>query len=476
MTEDAADLSLVELLGHLEDRKLSAYELVTDCLRRIARLEPTVQAFVTKTPQLALMAARRADQARMDGSEVGALAGVPVAVKDLFLTRHILTTAGSKVLASFVPRENAAAWQRLLDAGAGLIGKTTTHEFAYGTASSPTRNPWDPSRTPGGSSGGSAAALASRMAPVAVGTDTAGSLRIPAAACGVSTLRAGIGRISRYGVIPLSRSFDVTGPMARRMLDVSLLMRVLAGYDARDPGSRDDPIPTYPSEPPKDLAGVRIGLPIEMSWKEVDEGIAEVCRLALSQLVARGAVLVEIGSPAIAAEVLRESVGVFDTINTVEALEIHDPLLPTSRHLYTPQVRRRVQLGEKVTPERYEKALELRSQWESRWRQIMVDHRLDAVAHPAIDAPPPLIDAGRGPDGPDIRLSVPWTVAGFAALSVPAGFDPRGLPVGLSLAGLPEREGALLGLGIVIDEELETWRLRPPEQPSPRAGWADGFD
>jgi aspartyl-tRNA(Asn)/glutamyl-tRNA(Gln) amidotransferase subunit A len=476
VTEDAADLSLVEILDQLEERKLSAYELVTDCLRRIARLEPTVQAFVTRTPQLALMAARRADQARMDGSEVGALAGVPVAVKDLFLTRHVLTTAGSKVLAKFVPRENAAAWQRLSTAGAGLLGKTTTHEFAYGTASSPTRNPWDSARTPGGSSGGSAAALASRMAPVAIGTDTAGSLRIPAAACGVSTLRAGIGRVSRYGVIPLSRSFDVTGPMARRMLDVSLLMRVLAGYDSRDPGSRDVPVPAYPSEPPTDLGGIRIGLPIEMSWKEVDEGIAEVCRLALSQLVSRGAVLVEIGMPAIAAEVLRDSVGVFDTINTVEALEIHDPLLPHSRHLYTPQVRRRVQLGERVTPESYENALRLRTQWESKWRQIMADHRLDAVAHPAIDAPPPLIDADRGPVGPAIRLSVPWTVAGFAALSVPAGFDSHGLPVGLSLAGLPEREAALLGLGIVIDEELETWRLRPPERPLPMAEWADGFD
>ena len=174
-------------------------------------------------------------------SRSAALAGVPVAVKDVFLTKGVLTTAGSQVLATYVPAEDAAVWERLAAAGRGLLGKTTTHEFAYGTASSPTANPWDIRRTPGGSSGGSAAALASRMAPIATGTDTGGSLRIPAAACGVSTLRSARGRISRYGVIPLSPSFDVAGPMARRMLDISILMRVLAGHDPRDPATLDEP-------------------------------------------------------------------------------------------------------------------------------------------------------------------------------------------------------------------------------------------
>ena len=473
MTEDAADLSLVEILDELADRKLSARELVTDCLRRIEEAEPTIRAFVTQTPSLAMAAARRADDARAKGIAVGSLAGVPVAVKDLFLTRGVLTTAGSRVLASYVPTEDAAVWQRLAAAGAGLLGKTTTHEFAYGTASSPTKNPWDIRRTPGGSSGGSAAALAMRMAPVATGTDTGGSLRIPAAACGVSTLRSAVGRISRYGVIPLSPSFDVTGPMARRMLDVSLLMRVLAGYDPRDPGSRDASVPAYPAAPPSNLTGVRIGLPIEMSWKEVDERFADVCREALHELVARGAELVEISTPALAERVLRESVGVFDTINKVEALEIHDALLPHS-HLYTPQVRDRVQMGETVSPERYLEALNLRDKWEGKWRQIMADHRLDAIAHPTIDAPPPLIDTAGEPDGPHIRLSVPWSVAGFAALSVPAGLDDRGLPVGLSLATLPEREADLLGLGIAIDEELQSWRKQPPG--SPRLVWTNSHD
>lgn len=461
MSDDAADLSLVETLHLLKRRTLSARELVLDCLRRIEASEPAIRAFVTRTPELALAAARRADEARAAGEPVGPLAGVPVAVKDVFLTKGVLTTAGSLVLANYVPAEDAAVWERLAAAGAGLLGKTTTHEFAYGTASSPSANPWDLRRTPGGSSGGSAAALAGRMVPVATGTDTGGSLRIPAAACGVCTLRSAHGRVSRYGAIPLSPSFDVAGPMARRMLDISILMRVLAGYDSRDPGSRNESAPEYPTSRPTGLRGTRIGLPIQMSWQEVDNSIAEVCRDALVVLTDHGAEIVEIGAPPSADVVLPKSHGVFDTINESEAHLVHDALVPHS-HLYTPQVRDRVQKGETISRERYGAALRLRSRWTAEWRAIMENSSLDAIAHPTIEAPPPLIDLSRPPNGPGIRLSVPWSIADFPALNVPAGLDDRGLPVGLSLAALPEREADLLGLGILIDEELQLWRHGPP--------------
>ncbi|MEV0797100.1 amidase [Kribbella sp. NPDC050281] len=461
MSDSAADLSLTEVLQLLGQRKLSARELVEDCLRRIDLAEPAVRAFVTLTPDLALDAAFRADEARASGDRVGPLAGVPVAVKDVFLTKGVLTTAGSQVLATYIPAEDAAVWERLSAAGAGLLGKTTTHEFAYGTASTPTANPWDVRRTPGGSSGGSAAALAGRMAPIATGTDTGGSLRIPAAACGVCTLRSTPGRISRYGVIPLSPSFDVAGPMARRMLDISILMSVLAGHDPRDPATRDEPCPPYPLESPHDLSGVRIGLPTEMSWQQVDDRIAVVCHEALGLLAARGAQLVEVENPANTKVVLEKSIGVFDTITESEAHQIHDALEPHS-HLYTPQVRERVRKGERVSPERYAEALRLRAGWANDWRGIMAAHGLDAIAHPTIDAAPPLIDPNGPPKGPKIRLSTPWSVAGFPALSVPAGFDNRGLPVGLSLAALPEREADLLGLALAIDEELQLWRHGPP--------------
>jgi aspartyl-tRNA(Asn)/glutamyl-tRNA(Gln) amidotransferase subunit A len=461
MSDDAADLSLVEVLHLLERRKLSARELVLDCLHRIELSEPTLRAFVTPTNDLALSAALRADEARAAGAKVGSLAGVPVVMNDMFLTRGVLTTAGSRILDKYVPTEDAAVWERLAAAGAGLLGKSTTHEFAYGTASTPTTNPWDVRRTPGGSSGGSAAALAGRMVPVATGTDTGGSLRIPASACGVCTLRSARGRISRFGVIPLSPSFDVAGPMARRMADIAVLVGVLAGYDRRDPGGLNEPVPEYSTQPPRSVRGLRIGLPLEMSWRMVDDRIAKICQQALGILAAGGAELVEIDAPPSAVEVLAKNSGVFDTINETEAHQVHDRLRP-HKHLYTPQVRERVRKGETISRERYQAALRSRDSWSQEWRRLMSEHRLDAIAHPTIDAPPPLLDVSRPPKGPRIRLSVPWSIADFPALSVPVGFDDGGLPVGLSLAALPEREAELLGLGILIDEELQLWRQGPP--------------
>lgn len=460
MSADPAELSLVELLVLLERRELSARELVQACLARVASAEPQVQAFVMLTPGIALAAAARADADRAAGRPVGALAGVPVAVKDLYLTRGTPTTAGSRVLAGHDPGVDAAVWERLAGAGAGMLGKTTTHEFAYGTASSPTRNPWDLSRTPGGSSGGSAAALAARMAPVATGSDTGGSLRIPAAACGVSALRPAHGRISTYGVLPLSPSLDVTGPLARRLLDVAFLLRMLAGYDARDPLSRNDPVPDYPRTAPEDLAGVRIGLPTEMSWTAVDGQIAEVCRTALEVLRRHGAEIVEIRSPVSTEAVLGPAGAAMSIVGGAEALHAHRDLL-SRRELYTPQVLRRVLDGEGISAAQYLEARRLCEVWRQDWHELMGDQALDAVAHPTIDQPPPVVVPDEAPRGPSTRLSTPWSLAGFPALSVPAGIDNRGLPVGLSLAGLPAREADLVALGAVIDEEIAGWRLSP---------------
>ena len=461
VNSEPADLSLTEVLELLQGRLLSATELVDSCLERIRTIEPTVQAFATLTPERALRAARRADAQRAAGQEVGALAGVPVAVKDVFLTRGVRTSAGSRVLAEHVPRTDAAMWHRLSRAGAGLMGKTTTHEFGYGTASHPTANPWDPRRTPGGSSGGSAAALAARMVPIATGTDTGGSLRIPAAACGVCTLRGARGRVSRHGVIPLSPSLDTVGPMARRMRDVALLMHLLAGFDARDPDSSLTPRPSYPTVAPVDLEGARIGLPMNLSWDEVDAETAKICREGLDVLVERGATLVRLDAPSRAGSIGGELADIFDTINEAEALRVHQHWLERPE-LYTPQVRHRLLRGRRITTTQYENAVARRVEWEYRWRDFIAEHRLAAVAHPTIDAPPPLLVPGMAPDGPKINLSVPWSLAGFPALSVPAGIDSRGLPVGVSLAALPEHEAALVGLGIVIDEEVRLWRRLPP--------------
>ena len=455
-----ANLTLVDLLPLLAARELSARELVVDCLERVARHEPHVQAFVTLTPELARAAADRADADRAAGRPVGPLAGVPVALKDLYCTRGVPTTASSRVLAGHVPDVDAGLWERLRDAGAGLLGKTVLHEFAYGTGSEPTRNPWDPSRTPGGSSGGSAAALAARMVPVATGSDTGGSLRIPAAACGVSSLRPTHGRVSAHGALPLAPSYDTTGPMARRMRDVALLLRLVAGHDPRDPRSLDAPVPDYPDAAPEDLRGVRVGVPTGAFWDAADASVAAVCREGLQRLVDRGAELVEVDPPAGSDEVLAFP-GVYGTVVMREAAQAHAAWFPERRELYSERLAARLDRAQQVSAREHAQAQAAGRRWAQEWRAVLAEHRLSALAHPTIPDPPTVLPVERWEDLPSLVPSKAWSICGFPALSVPTGLDERGLPVGLSLAALPEAEAELVGLGIAVDEDVRLWERAP---------------
>ncbi len=444
-----ADLTLVDLLPLLGSRALSARELLASCLERVERYEPSVQAFVVLTPDLAQEAAGRADADRAAGRPVGPLAGVPVALKDLFLTRGVPTTASSRVLAGYDPGVDAAVWERLRDAGAGLLGKTTLQEFAYGTGSHPTRNPWDLSRTPGGSSGGSGAALAARMVPMATGSDTGGSLRIPAAACGVCSLRPAHGRVSAHGAIPLAHSLDTAGPMARRMRDVALLLRLLAGHDPRDPHSLDEPVPPYPDAARRPL---RVGLPTRFFW-DVDPQVAAACRVGLDRL---GAELVEVDLPPDTEELL-DVPGVYGHTMGPEALAHHAQWLVDREASYGDDVRERFAQARRTTPEQHAQAQQDRVRMRMQWRALLEGHRIDALAHPTLVGPPAVLP---GP-GPSIALAKAWSVLGWPALSVPVGLDDRGLPVGLQLAGLPEREADLVGFGIALDEDVRLWERNP---------------
>ena len=457
---DPADLTLVELLPLLTSRQLSARELVSDCLRRVEAYEPSVRAFVTLTPERAEQAAARADDDRAAGRDVGPLAGVPVALKDLFCTRGVRTTASSRVLADHVPDLDAAVWERLRDAGAGLLGKTVLHEFAYGTGSDPTRNPWDLGRTPGGSSGGSAAALAARMVPVATGSDTGGSLRIPAAACGVCALRPAHGRVSAHGALPLAPSFDTTGPMARRMRDVALLLRLLAGHDPRDPHSSQEPVPAYPDGGRDDLSGVRIGLPDRLFWDDADEQVARGCRAGLQRLVDRGAELVEVPLPPGSDEVLAFP-GVYGVTVMREASRVHEQWRDR-RELYDDRLRRRLERAAHVSEHEHEQARAAAVGWARAWRDVLAQERVDVLAHPTIPEPPTVLPVQTWEELPALMPSKAWSIAGFPALSVPVGLDGRGLPVGLQLAALPESEAELVGLGITLDEDVRFWERTPP--------------
>ena len=449
---DPSDLTLVELLPLLTDRSLSARELLDACLARVERYEGRVRAFVVLTPDLALAAAQRADAARAAGKPVGPLAGVPVALKDLVLTRGVPTTGSSRVLTGHDPGIDATIWTRLQQAGAGLLGKTTLHEFAYGTGSVPSRNPWDLSRTPGGSSGGSGAALAARMVPIATGTDTGGSLRIPASACGLSSLRPTHGRVSTYGVLPLSPSMDTAGPMARRMLDVALLLRLLAGHDPGDPGSLDAPVPDYPSAAPDDLTGVRVGVCGPL-WLGTDPDVERLCTAGLDLLERRGAELVDVPAPPRTAEIM-DWPGTYGATMGPEALQVHAAWLAEREHLYGAEVLDRLRRGGEITQNQYAAAQQDRRRWAQDWREAFAVLRLDAVAHPTNPQPPQVLPA----PGPSIAPSKAWSITGFPCLSVPVGVDGLGLPVGLSLAALPAQEAALVGLGVAVDEDVQLWR------------------
>ena len=461
---DPAELTLVELLPLLAERALSAVELLDACLARVERWERDVQAFVVLTPELARAAATAADEARAAGRPVGPLAGVPVALKDLYLTRGVPTTASSRLLAGHDPGTDSAVWERLRDAGAGLLGKTTMHEFAYGTGSDPTRNPWDLRRTPGGSSGGSAAALAARMVPLATGSDTGGSLRIPAAVCGLSSLRPTHGRVSAHGAVPLAPSLDTTGPMARRMRDVSLVLRLLAGHDPRDPRSLDAPVPDYPDAGPADLTGVRIGLPTTLFWDGVDTQVEAACREGLQRLVDRGAELVDVAPPPGSDEVMAFP-GAYGLTVMREVTQAHRQWADRDPALYSDRLQRRLQRAAQVGEDDYLQARAASARWAAAWREVLAGQRLDALAHPTVPQPPPVLPVETWEELPPVSPSKAWSIAAFPALSVPVGLDGRGLPVGLQLAGLPEREAELVGLGIALDEDVQLWR----RSPSPRA-------
>jgi aspartyl-tRNA(Asn)/glutamyl-tRNA(Gln) amidotransferase subunit A len=458
-----ADLSLVEVLALLERRELSTRELVEACITRVERLEPTVKAFVTPTFDRARAGAAAADQARATGRPVGPLAGVPVGVKDMFYTKGIPTTASSRVLADFVPDFDATVWARLQQAGAVLLGKTNTHEFAYGTSSPPTTNPWDPSRNPGGSSGGSAAALAARMLPAALGSDTGSSIRLPAAICGVSGLKPTYGRCSRHGVIPLAWSLDCPGPMARRMLDVALLLSLMAGHDPADQTTLAAPAGPYPTAPPGDLRGVRLGLPDRYFWDGVDADIARLCQEGLARMESMGAELVGFPVPPSTDEVLENPVGVYERTVAVEATSYHRRLARERAHLYSPEILSIILAGEGFSGPDYVDAQRLRSTWVREWRETFAAQRLSAVAHPVTLAPPSRQTPSRNPmGGPSFNLTKPWNMNGFPALSVPVGLDGLGLPVGLQLAGLPLSEARLLSLGIALDEDIRFFTRWPP--------------
>lgn len=449
MSMDPVELSLAEAAQRIGAGELSPVELTEAVLRRIAAVEGRVNAFVTVTGDRALADARRAEARLAAGAASGPLHGIPVAVKDLVDTAGIQTASGSQSRAGHVPDTDAEVMRRLTAAGAVLVGKTHTDEFAYGVFTPPTRNPWRSDAIAGGSSGGSAAAVAARMCHGAIGTDTSGSIRIPAAACGAVGLKPTYGRVSRSGVTPLAPSLDHTGPLARTTRDVAVLMDVLAGHDPADPATVDVPVPAHAAALEAGIDGMVVGVPTNYFFDRVDSQVETAVRHAIAELERLGARLREVWVPH--AELYRETGA---TIVMPEASAYHRHAVRRDAKRYTETVRLFLEAGETILATDYIEALEAKALIQHEWRRMFDD--VDAVVTPTLPATAARVGqaAFRWPDGIHegvaecyARICAPASLTGFPALSLPCGFDAAGLPIGLQVIGREFAEPAVLRVG-----------------------------
>ncbi len=446
-------LNLAEASRRIRQRKLSPVEYTEAIIKRIDAVEPKVHAFITVTREQALRAAEAAEKEIMSGRYRGPLHGIPFGVKDTHYTAGIKTTVATPVLAEFVPSFDATVVARLKKAGGILMGKTNLPEYSFGGATPGTNNPWDLSKTPGGSSGGSGAALAAGEIPAATGGDTSGSIRGPAILNGVVGMMSTYGRVSRYGVAVISWSLDRVGPMTRSVEDNAMMLNALAGYDHMDETSSDAPVPDYTRALKRGIKGVRIGVP-KNSWfeafhpdvlKAYEEGIAIYGKL--------GAKVTEIELP--------PTMQVVDEVQRIirisEAASYHEPFLTEHAEKYgKSNVRRDVEAGSLIPAVHYLRAQKVRKVFIKEMKELF--RNIDILLTPGRPTP-----AGV-PDKAKQNFSRMWNVSGFPAIAIPAGFTtaPAGLPVALQLGGRPFEEELLYSAAYAYEAQTRWWDKRKP--------------
>jgi aspartyl-tRNA(Asn)/glutamyl-tRNA(Gln) amidotransferase subunit A len=481
--------SILELGERFRQRSLSPVELTKACLARIARLDPAIHAFITVTSDSALDQARRAEAEIARGDWRGPLHGIPLAVKDLIDTAGIRSTAGSAVFEDRIPRQDAEVVRRLRHAGAVLLGKQNLHEFAYGGSSvigyyGAVHNPWNLAHIAGGSSGGSAAAVAAGFGYGAIGTDTSGSIRVPAALCGVVGLKPTYGRVSARGVIPLAPSLDHIGPIAATVEDVAVILQAIAGFDpgGLEPvgrGPNDDPNhdPNHDSnhDPNHDPNGgkipaadyaralrqkpgpLRIGVPRPFFYEELDPEVAAATDNALQVLAAMAGDLREIELP----------VPTDRSLQSAEAFAYHAEFLARTPELYDPETLRRIESGRNLGAR---DILELRHELQNTRREIVgVFENVDVVVTPATPVVAPTIadlladrEQLRARELVLLRNTRPFNIWGLPAISVPCGFTAAGLPMGLQISGPHWQEGRVLQLAYAYEQATDWHRRQPP--------------
>jgi len=454
-------VSLARLTAALRAGQLSPREAVEDCLRRIEEVDPEVNAYIAVRAEEALAEA----DALLESGDRGALWGVPVAVKDVIDVAGTRTTAASRVLTDRLPAEDSHVVARLRRAGAVVVGKLNLHEFAYGALTTsphfgPARNPWSPDRICGGSSGGSGAAVAAGLAAGTLGTDTAGSIRIPSCHCGATGLRPSTGRVSNRGVVPVAPSFDTVGPIARTAEDCALLLGVVAGHDPSDPASLDAPVPPYGELLGTGIRGLRVGV-VTSLVEGADARVAEAVETALAELRLLGAELVPVEVP-----LLERAGTIQQAMQFPEATEVHMEWLRTRLADYGADVRARLLVGLFVTPDAREAGRRAREAACDEIRRVF--EQVELLAAPTMPVLPPRI----GTETVELRgretlyrlalipYNSPWSLVGAPAASVPCGFVD-GLPVGLALVGPRFGEATVLGAAHAFQQATD-WHERRP--------------
>ena len=477
------DLSILELHRKLKAKEISSVEVTRAMLARIEAVEPQIGSFITVTPEGALADAEAADR-RIAAGRMDVLTGIPLALKDIFLTEGLRTTCGSRILSNFVPPYSATSWEKLKERGVVLLGKLNQDEFAMGSSNESSafgsvRNPWDTTRIPGGSSGGSATAVAARQATATLGTDTGGSIRQPASHCSCVGLKPTYGRVSRYGVIAYASSLDQVGPLTRDVADSAIMLGALAGHDPKDSTSVDTPVPDYCAALTGDIKGLRIGLPREYFIAGLDPDVQAAMDQAVETYRGLGAEFVDISLPhtdyavatyyLIATAEASSNLARYDGVRfghrADDAAGLLDMYTKSRSQGFGAEVKRRIMLGTYALSSGYYDAYYVKAQ---KVRTLIMQdfirafEGVDVILTPV--APTPAFKIGEKVDDPlqmylsDI-FTIPVNLAGTCALSLPAGFSSSGLPIGLQLVGKPFGEETILRAAHAFEQATE-WHTR----------------
>jgi aspartyl-tRNA(Asn)/glutamyl-tRNA(Gln) amidotransferase subunit A len=454
-------LTLLQIAESIRNGETSPSEIVRLLLEQIRRTDDRVKAYVTVCEDNALKLAEAAEMQIKADHDLGPLHGIPVSIKDLFETKGVRTTCGSKLMQDYVPTVDCTVVERLKSSGAIMLGKLNTHEFALGGVSPPTRNPWNLNHIPGGSSGGSTAAVAVSSAIAATGSDTGGSIRIPASYCGVVGLKPTYGRVSRAGVFPESWSLDHVGPITKRVEDAALLLSVIAGYDERDPTSSERVVPDYIKMLKVDPSDLRIGVPKNYFFENCDKEVSKAVRSAIDQLEKQGCSIVEFEFP-----YLNEIMAAYNAIDMCESTSYHERELAERADDFTSDVRLILELGLFIPATYYIQAQRIRAMVYPKVARLF--KFFDVIVTPSEPTVAPEVGSqivefeGVKEDVTSamVRYLAPFNLTGLPALSVPCGFS-KGLPIGMQIIGNAYDESTVFQVGHAYEQATD-WHLKRP--------------